>query len=161
MSETEERRPPRAATPATPARIQWGDYSARPMGVPDSTGRVRWRVVGPGVGATTWYLSRDEARTQIAARLRAWGLEEPEVEVAWAEMPSACASVEAVGEGLVSLPAWAVVDRSKRLPACIVVGCGTHRYQRGLCWEHFGASARLGIKEHIALPPVRGSRGGR
>jgi hypothetical protein len=106
------------------------------------------------------WMTRDEARQRIAERLRAWGLDSDEVEVAWAEMPALCAPVN-VGRETPSLPSWAMTDRTKRLPDCIIVGCGTHRYQRGLCWAHLDAVTRAGIKELVALPPVRGSRGGR
>jgi hypothetical protein len=161
MSETEQRMPTRTATHATPPPLQWGEYVASPLGPVDSTGRVRWRICGPGVATKTLWMTRDEARRRIAERLRAWGLEYDEVEVAWAEMPALCAPVNAGSETPSLLPSWAVTDRSKRLPDCIIVGCGTHRYQRGLCWAHLDAVTQAGIKDLVALPPVRGSRGGR
>jgi hypothetical protein len=107
------------------------------------------------------WMTRDEARARVAARLRAWGLDAPEVEVAWAEMPRPGVDVTPAVEGEVPLPEWAVVDRTKRLPACIIVGCVVHRYKRGLCWAHFDAVTQANIKERVALPAVRGSRGGR
>jgi hypothetical protein len=160
MSETEQRMPTRTATHATPPPLQWGEYVASPLGAVDSTARVRWRLVGPGVSITMLWMTRDEARQRIAERLRAWGLDAPEVEVAWAEMPALCAPATA-GSDATELPAWAVTDRTKRLPDCIIVGCGTHRYQRGLCCAHLDAVTQAGIKDLVALPPVRGSRGGR
>ena len=134
-------------------RLQWGDYIAQPSSPVDATGRTRWRMTGPGVAWGTTHLTRDEARASLWARLRVAGLDFAEVPVVWAEAP--------VVDGEPPLPEWAVVDRSKRLPACIIVGCGTHRYKRGLCWTHFDAVTQAGIKERVALPPVRGSRGGR
>ena len=144
-----------------PPPLQWGEYVASPLGAVDSTGRVRWRLVGPGVSSTMLWMTRDEARARVAARLRAWGLDSPEVEVAWAEMPTLCAPVESESETASPLPSWALTDRTKRLPSCIIVGCSTHRYQRGLCWAHLDAVTQAGIKERVALPAVRGSRGGR
>jgi len=144
-----------------PPPLQWGEYVASPLGAVDSTGRVRWRLVGPGVSSTMFWMTRDEARARVAARLRAWGLDAPEVEVAWAEMPTLCAPVESERETASPLPSWAVTDRTRRLPFCIIVGCSTHRYQRGLCWAHLDAVTQANIKDRVALPLVRGSRGGR
>jgi len=141
-------------------RLQWGDYIAQPSSPVDATGRTRWEMKGPGVKWGTTHMTRDEARASLLARLRVAGLDFAEVPVAWAEAPRPVVDVTP-GDDATELPAWAVTDRTTRLPACIIVGCGTHRYKRGLCWAHFDAVTQAGIKERVALPAVRGSRGGR
>ena len=140
-------------------RLQWGDYIAQPSSPVDATGRTRWRMTGPGVAWGTTHLTCDEARASLSARLREAGLDYAEVPTAWAEMPRPALDVTPRDDA--ELPAWAVTDRSKRLPACIIVGCGTHRYKRGLCWAHLDAVTQAGIKERVALPPVRGLGRGR
>jgi len=133
--------------------LQWGDYIAQPVLPIDATGRTRWEMKGPGVKWGTTFLTRDEARASLWARLRVAGLDFAEVPVVWAEAPAV--------DGEVPLPEWAVVDRTKRLPACVIVGCVRHRYKRGLCGAHFDAVSKAGIKERVALPAVRGLGRGR
>jgi hypothetical protein len=161
MSETRQTAPP---------PLQWGEYVASPLGPVDSTGRVRWRLVGPGVSSTMLWMTRDEARARVVARLRAWGLDAPEVQVAWSEMPPPpppppppprtrqkwARGVEHVEA---ELPEWAVTDTTRRLPACIIVACAAARYARGLCWGHYDLVCALGIKDRVGLPRAGKARG--
>ena len=144
-------------------RLQWGDYIALRSSPADATGRTRWKLRGPGVDWSTCYLSPDEARVSLSARLRVAGLDYAEVPVAWAEMPPPPPPPppppRRQGQRWVrpgelpdaEIPAWAVTDLTRRLPACIIVACAGDRYARGLCWTHYDMVCQLGIKERVGL----------
>lgn len=151
--------------PTMPPPITYGRYVATPEAPVDTGGRVRWRLVGPGVDRWWTWRTREAALRDVAEWMRTTGLDVPPapLAVAWMEFPAPSLTLS---PGLVErphrdrwnqpehdgpMPAWAVVDEDKAPLACIIVGCRARIYSRRLCKRHYTMARRAGVRHRIGL----------
>ena len=159
-------KPPLPPLPLMPSPITWGRYVATPAPPLDIGGRVRWRLVGPGVDR--WFTWRDRAAAlrDVGEWMRTTGLDVPAAAfaVAWVEFPApslVCSPglverapprqrVKPAHEG--PMPAWAVVNENKEPFSCIIVGCRARMNSRRLCRTHNTMARRAGVRHRIGPP---------
>ena len=156
-------KPPLPPLPSMPAPITWGRYVATPAPPLDLGGRVRWRLVGPGVDRWFSWRTREAAVRDVGEWMRATGLDVPVAAfaVAWMEFPAPSLTLS---PGLVEraprdrrylpeqegpLPPWAVVNEDKEPLACIIVGCRQRMNSRRLCKSHDTMARRAGVRHRI------------
>lgn len=149
--------------PSMPVPITWGRYVAAPALPVDSGGRMRWRLIGPGVDRWFTWRTREAAVRDVAEWMRTTGLDvSPEAfAVAWMEFPAPSLTLS---PGLVQrafrdrryppehdgpMPAWAIVNLDKDELACIIVRCQARMNSRRLCKRHDIMARRAGVRHRI------------
>lgn len=146
---TAPRAPASLSAHIIPSDIRLGRFVLRPSGQPDSEGRFRWALHGPGsMGVVrrfthTYTVAIATVATEAADRSGLdLGLDRVTVTTpAPVEVPMPPKPVPALK-----------VKPNPSAKACRIVGCNYPPRTRGVCQEHYDQARHAGVRDEVCLP---------
>lgn len=146
---TAPRAPQSLSAHIIPSDIRLGRFVLRPSGQPDSEGRFRWALHGPGsMGVVrrfthTYTVAIATVATEAADRSGLdLGLDRATVTTpAPVEVPMPPKPVPALK-----------VKPNPSAKACRIVGCNYPPRTRGVCQEHYDQARHAGVRDEVCLP---------
>ena len=146
---TAPRAPASLSAHIIPSDIRLGRFVLRPSGQPDSEGRFRWALHGPGsMGVVrrfthTYTVAIAAVATEAADRSGPdLGLDRATVTTpAPVEVPMPPKPVPALK-----------VKPNPSAKACRIVGCNYPPRTRGVCQEHYDQARHAGVRDEVCLP---------
>lgn len=146
---TAPRAPASLSAHIIPSDIRLGRFVLRPSGQPDSEGRFRWALHGPGSMGVVRRFTHTHTVAIAAVATEA-------ADRSGLDLGSDRATVTTPAPVEVPMPPKPVpalkVKPNPSAKACRIVGCNYPPRTRGVCQEHYDQARHAGVRDEVCLP---------